>query len=157
MKLRLLLLPLFFAGSAAPFLRAQETPPAAAPMHHDEDETELGGKMDKMNGAFKKLKKQVDDSSKNEDSLKLVATMRSYAVEASKLEPAKKADVPADKQADFVAAYQKKMTQTIAEIDKISDALKAGQNDVAAKLIADLNDMEKDGHKQFRRPPPKKS
>lgn len=154
MKLHLLLLSLLLVAPAGLRLQAQDPKPAAH--HDDDDDTELGKKMHDLNGAFRKLKKQVADPAQNESSLALVATMRTNASAAAALEPAKKADVPAAEQAAFVAAYQKKMQETLTQLDALAAALKAGKNDEAAKLVDTLNNTEKEGHKEFRRPPAKK-
>lgn len=153
MKLRYLLWSLVLASTVVPGIRADTQPgKEAAKPAKDDDETELGGKMDKMNGAFRKLRKQINDPSANASSLEQVAIMRQYAVEAAKLTPAKAADIPEADRAKFVADYQAKMKDTLALIDKLADALKANKNDEAAKLFAQLGAAQKEGHKQFKRP-----
>jgi soluble cytochrome b562 len=157
MKLRLLLLSLSFVLVLAPGLRAQDqSKPAKSAAKSSEDETELEGKMDKLNSAYRKLGKQVNDASKNEDSLKQVAIIRENAEAALKLEPARKADIPAADQAKFVADYRAKMKTFIAEVDKLAAALKEGDNAAAAKLVDSLKTMRNEGHKEFKRPDQKK-
>jgi len=155
MKIRLPLLALLCSLAAFPVLRAQDAAPKRMSAEK-EDETELGNKMDKMGGAFRKLGKQINDATKNEDSLKLVATMRASAEAALKLEPAKKADIPADQQAKFVADYQTQMKAFIGDLDKLDAALKAGNNADAAALLKDLRKDQDDGHKEFRKKKKKK-
>lgn len=145
MKIRILLLSLICAAVTVPAIQAADAP-----------ETELGDKMDKMGGAFRKLKRQLADATKNEDSLKLVATMRESAKAALTLEPAMKADIPKADQAKFVADYQAKMKSFNAELVKLEDALKAGKNEDAAKIVEGLGTMQKEGHKQFKKPDTKK-
>jgi soluble cytochrome b562 len=141
MKIRLLFATLICALATVPCVQAQS---------HDDD-TELGDKMDTLSNAYKKLGKQISDASKNEDSLKLVATIHSSAEAALKLEPAKKADIPAADQAKFVADYQAKMKSFIAEIDKLEAVLKAGDNAAAAKQMDVLKQMRSEGHKEFQK------
>jgi cytochrome c556 len=145
MKIRLLLFTLICGLVAAPIIRAA-----------DEDQTELGDHMEKIGGAFRALRKQVTDSSKNEDSLKRVAVIRENAQAALKLEPAKKADLPADQQAKFVADYQAKMKGFIADVDKLEAALKAGNNEEAAKQLQVMGQDQKEGHKEFQKKKKKK-
>ncbi len=38
------------------------------------------------------------------------------------------------------------------QFDKLSDALSAGKNDDAVKIVADMDALEKKEHKQFRKP-----
>jgi soluble cytochrome b562 len=157
MKIRVLLCTLVLAVAPGLLL-------AQAPMGSDkEPETELGKHMEKIGGAFRKLRKvdpatklaQIADPAKNEDSLKQLAIIKDNATAAAKLEPALKARKPADEQAKFVAAYQEQMKHFLADVDSATAALKAGKNDEAAKLVNELKDDMDKGHKDFR-PPPKK-
>lgn len=122
----------------------------------DEPQTELGSKMEKIGGAFRALRREINDPAKNEDALKRVAIIKENAQAALKLEPALKTTKPADEQAKFVADFQEKMKNFLADVDKLEAALKAGDNAAAAKLIDTLNGDQKEGHKQFRPPPKKK-
>lgn len=163
MKIRLPLFALICALASLPGLRAED---AAAPkqMPDKDDQTELGSKMEKIGGAFRRLRKvdpatklaQVADPAKNEDSLKQVAIIKENAIAASKLEPALKKDKPADQQEKFMTDYQAKMKSFLDDIDKLEAALKAGQNDEAAKLVNTLNTDQKEGHTDFRKKEKKK-
>jgi soluble cytochrome b562 len=148
MKIRLLLLAALLVTFAPPCLRAEEA------KKQPREETDLEGKMHKMSGAFRKLKRLVTDASKNADSLQLVATMQSEAAEALKLVPAKADDLPAADRAKFVSDYQTKMKSLIETLEKLETALKANKNDEAAKLVGDLSTLQKAGHKEFKRPDP---
>lgn len=156
MKIRLSLLSLLFGLAVGPALFAQDGPKEPTPGAEKEPETELGKKMEKISRAYKKLRREVSDATKNEDSLAQVAIIRENTNEALKLEPAKKADVPADAQEKFVADYHSKMKEFVAELDVLEAALKAGKNDEAAKAVEELGKLQKSDHKEFRRPPAKK-
>lgn len=112
--------------------------------------------MDSMSQAWKKLKRQAADATKNAESLQLVATLRSAAEEAAKLEPAKAADVPVADRAKFVAEYRVGIKKLIAALTQLETALQAGKNDEADKLVADIGALQKAGHKEFKRPDEKK-
>lgn len=137
-------------GSA---LFAADGAPAAAPApaHKEKKpESELEQKMDKMNGAFRKLRRQATDATKNADSLEQVAILRESAVAAAKLDPAKAAEIPEANRKAWIADYQAKMKELLANIDKLEAALKAGQNEEAGKIVAELNSQQRAGHKEFR-------
>ena len=151
MKLRLLTLSLISALVALPILSAQEKK-----MGPKEDQTELGAKMEKLNGAYRKLGRQISDATKNEDSLAQVAIIKENAEAALKLEPAKKKDLPAAEQAKFVADYQGKMKEFIAMTGKLEAALKAGDNAAAAKLVDDMKNERNADHKAFKKEEKKK-
>ncbi|MCX6953316.1 MAG: cytochrome b562 [Verrucomicrobia bacterium] len=140
MKIRTLLLSLICAAAVVPSVRAAEG--------KDKDETVLGNHMDKMGGAFRKLKRQISDATKNADSLTLVATIKAESAAAAKEKPAwHPEDAP---------KYQAQMKDFIALVDKLEAALKAGDNAAAAKLVEDLGFAQKKGHTDFKKPDEKK-
>lgn len=139
MKIRVLLFTLISALVVAPTI------------HADEPETELGAKMEKMGGAFRTLRRQISDPSKNQDSLAKVAVIRENAVASMKLEPAKKAELPTAQQKKFVADYQAKMKEFIGLTDQVAAALKANKNDEAARLVGVMADQQKKGHGDFQK------
>jgi hypothetical protein len=149
MKLRLLTLSLISALVALPIVQAQDA--------KKEPETELGAQMDKMNGAWRALGRQITDAAKNEDSLAKIATIKASLAASLKFEPAKKADLPAAEQAKFVADYQAKMKEFSAIIAKVETALKAGDNAAAAKALDEAKAAQRDDHKAFKKDSKKKA
>jgi soluble cytochrome b562 len=139
-------------GSAAPAAAAAPTV-APAPAHADSDEkTDLEVRMDHMGRAYRKLKKQIGDPTQNASSLQLVATMQDAAKEALQFTPEKTADLPADQQAKFVEDFKAGIQGMQDEFTKLSDALTAGKNDDAIKIVAEIDALEKKDHKEFRKP-----
>ena len=145
MKIRALLAALLCSLVLPPVFAAEDNSPS-----------ELDDWMEQMNTAYRKLTRQIADPPKNADSLKQIAAVRERATEAMKLEPKKKADIPAAGQAKFVADYQAMMKTFIADVDKLEAALKAGKNEEAAALVKTLKQAQEDGHKQFKRGKEKK-
>src|SRR4051812_15760728 len=129
---------------------ADEAPATAPAAKEKKPETELTKRMDKMNGAFRKLRRQATDATKNADSLEQVAILREFAIASAKLEPAKAAAIPEADRAKWVADYHTKMNELLVTIDKLEAALKAGQNEEAGKIVAELNTEQRAGHKEFR-------
>lgn len=152
MKIPVLLLSLLCAIATVPVVRAADHPANG----DDDDQTELGEHMEKIGRAFRKLGKEVADSTKNADSLQQVATMHKEASAVLDLKPAKTADLPEDQRAKFVAAYQDGIKHLIGDIDKLDAALKAGKNDEAADLVKVLKKDMQDGHKEFQKKKKKK-
>lgn len=142
MKIRALLVTLSLALAAGTAVRADETP--------------LGERMEKMGGAFRALRRQITDASKNADSLAKVATIRKNAEESLKFDPALAKDQPADKQKKFIADYQAEMKKFIELCGKLEAALKANNNAEAEKLCAAMGDAQKAGHKQYKKDDKKK-
>lgn len=162
MKIRLLPLLVILGLAVAPGLRAQAPAPApaapAAPAAgKDDDDTELGDKMDKVSSAYKKLRKLLPDATQNEAALKQVAIIHDAAVDALKLTPAKAADLPEADRAKFVSDFQAEMKKFIGKVDDLTAALKTNDNATAQKIFDDMGQQEKDDHKEFRKQKPKKS
>ncbi len=157
MKIRVSLCSFLCAVAVATGAYAADEAPAASPqpnpgaLRKHDDQTELGSHMEKLSGAYRKLSRQVADASKNEDSLKLIATIRAQAEEAIKLKPAKTADVPEADRAAFVAKYQEEMKEFIAEVEKVETALKANRNEEAATLVKKMKKDSDEAHKEFRK------
>ena len=156
MKIRLFSFALISALLASPAIRAEETPnaPKAAETTKTEKPkggaTELEEHMEELGKAFRRLNRQLKDATKNEDSLALIATIRKHAEASVNLEPQKKAEIPADKQAKFIADYQAKMKSFLANLAKLESALKAGDNDQAQTLVRTLKQDQKEGHTEFK-------
>jgi soluble cytochrome b562 len=125
-------------------LHAEDKPQA------ESEDSDLGDAMSAMNGAFKKLRRQVADPKQNEASLALVAKLRKACVEAATILPEKIGHLPAKDQAAAKADYADKMKELIASVDDLATALKAGKNDEADKIIKDLSLQEEAGHKEFK-------
>jgi soluble cytochrome b562 len=149
MKLRLLTLSLISALVALPTMDAQEG--GQKKMGPKEDHTPLGDQMEKLNGAYRKLGRQISDATKNADSLAQVAIIKDTATAALKFEPALKKDIPAADQAKFVADYQSKLKGFIAMVDKLEVALKANDNTAAAKIVDDMKTERNADHKAFKK------
>lgn len=121
-----------------------------------EPETELGGKMEKIGGAFRALRRQISDASKNADSLAKIATIKENAEASLKFEPAMKAEKPSAEQAKFVADYKADMKKFIELVTKVEAALKAGNNADAEKLVGDMGKAQKAGHTAYKKDDKKK-
>jgi hypothetical protein len=128
---------------------ATDKPKQEQPKH---DDTELGKSMDVMSKAWRKLRRQADKPDQNAGSLELVATIQAAAKKGLEQKPDLARDQPADKQAEFVAGYQKQMKAMIAALEQLEAAFKANDNKTAGEIITKINAMQKEGHKEYKRP-----
>lgn len=133
-----------------PAATAQEKP-AAKP---EKKQTELESKMEKLNAAWRKLRRQIEDPAQNAASLELLAEIRAASVGADQLTPAKAADLPEADRAKFQADYVAGMKKLSGMLDQLEAALKDNKNADAAKVVTDINNLQRESHKSFRRPPP---
>jgi soluble cytochrome b562 len=141
MKIRLFLFAFISALALAPAgLRAA-----------DDDQTELGAKMEKIGGNWRKVKAQIADASKNDDTLAKLAVIKENMVAAQKLEPELAKSKSGAEKDKFVADYHAKMKEEIEKVDKIVALVKAGKNDEADKLVKVVDQDSKDAHKSFKK------
>lgn len=141
MKIRLLLFTLIGALAVGPIaLRAA-----------DDDQTELGAKMEKIGGAWRKVKAQIGDKSMNADTLAKLAIVKENLVAGAKLEPELAKSKSGAEKDKFIADFRAKMKEETEKVDKLIALVKAGNNDEAAKLVGTVDQDQKDAHKAFKK------
>jgi ABC-type transporter MlaC component len=123
---------------------------AGSSLRAADESTPLEDAMTALNKALKTVKAQVEDVSKNAESLKLVAEVEKQALIAKGFEPAKTKSLPAAERAKFVAAYRVRMTELMTEVLKLEKALLENKNDAAAASVKMLYEMKTDAHKIFQ-------
>ena len=148
MKFRLIFCIAGMACVAATGLSAAESKPAS------EEITELGEQMDRMSGAFRKLRRQAGDATMNAASIELLGVMRQAAETAQTFVPAKAADLPESERAKFTKAYRAQIDKLLAALSQTETAFKAGDNATAVKLVGELADLQKASHREYRKPAP---
>lgn len=116
----------------------------------EEPKTPLGKKMSAINTAFKAVGRQIDDASKNANTLEQLTTIETNAKAALALEPEKKDKTPAAEQAKFMADYKQQMNDFIATVGEMKTAIKAGKNADAAAILDKMKDEQREAHKEFR-------
>jgi soluble cytochrome b562 len=159
MKIRCAFVLLLAVPATTTLLKADDQatvppPPTAVPaaVPDADKKTDLEVRMDKVGKAFRKLRKQVADPTQNASSLELLSKMQAAMKEAEALTPAKAQDLPEDQRAKFVEDFKSGIMAMEDEFAKLSDAITAGKNDDAVKIVAEIQDLEKKDHKEFKRP-----
>jgi hypothetical protein len=135
-----------------PSLRADEDDE-----HHQQPATASSGQvslereMKSMARDYGTIRKQVADPKQNASTLAAVMDLEQHTVLAKGAALPTAATMPTDdakkaKQAD----YQGDMVTLLRHELDLEEALLANQNDKAVKIVADLHDLEGEGHKEFR-------
>ncbi len=114
-----------------------------------EEDTALAKEMKVVNKNLRTLKRQVEDASKKDENLALIATAKKSIDAALKLEPEKTKDVPAGEKAAYVQKYKAQMGDLGKTFDELEAAVKAGKVDDAKKLFEKLSEEKEKGHKDF--------
>ena len=149
MKIRLLSLALILAFVPVAGLRAE----AAKPVQKAEKpETELEQTMGRMGKAWRQVRKAARDGKLTPATAEFVATVRTNAEAAAKLTPALEAEKPAADRARFQADYVAQIKKLVTALTALETALRANDTATATKLVADVGDLMKSGHHDFRKP-----
>jgi len=114
-----------------------------------DDDTPLAKEMKTTNKSIRTLKRQLDDASKKDDNLALIATAKKSVEASMKLEPAKTKDVPAGEKAAYLDKYHAEMKDVAKAFDELEAAVKDGKTDDAKKILEKLADQKEKGHKDF--------
>jgi DNA mismatch repair ATPase MutS len=114
-----------------------------------EDDTPLTKEMKTVNKSLRTLKRQVADSSKKDDNLQLLATIKKSLDAASKLEPSKTKDQPAGEKAAYLEKFHKELTELGKTFDQVEVAVKADKPVDAKKIFEKLSEQKEKGHKDF--------
>lgn len=104
-----------------------------------------------MNRALKTLKSQVNDATKKEENLKLVADMQRGCLAAKALAPEKALgkETDAAKKAEMATMYRKEMITIMTKLLAVESAILDGKGADAEKLIAEIGDLRDQGHSEF--------
>ena len=153
------LLPLALVLTLFPLSAVTTRAEGEAPAHKEGDkavakepETELGKVMEDLSRSWRKLRKQAADPANNASSLELVAAIGAATEKAAKLQPDRSKDLPEADRPKYVEAYQTKMKEFSAKLVTLTAAFKANDNTAAQALIKELGQLQREGHKEYKRP-----
>jgi soluble cytochrome b562 len=114
-----------------------------------EEDTPLAKEMKTVNKNLRTLKRQVEDASKKDENLGLIAASKKSLDACLKLEPIKTKDVPAGEKAAYLDKYKAQMNDVVKAFDELEAAVKAGKADDAKKIFEKLSEQKEKGHKDF--------
>ena len=109
-------------------------------------------KMNQMRRSFRELKIAMATpvEADKQKYLVWVADLKS-ATEASKtMEPEKTSHIPKDQKTAFLEGYRNKMDELADDIDSLGKAIEAGKWDEAKALVAQINQVQREGHQKYR-------
>lgn len=144
MKRRSLILTLAMLVSYLPIMEANS--------HEDgeHEHTPLEDQMSAMNKAWRSIRRQIKDPSKNESTLELVAKVKKAAQKSVGLTPILAKEKSGAAKEKFMAGYQKGMKRTVGLIGELEAALKKGDNAGAEAIVGKINDARKHGHDNYK-------
>lgn len=114
-----------------------------------EDDTQLAKEMKVINKNLRTLKRQIEDTSKKDENLALLADIKKATEASTNLEPAKAKGVPAGDKAAYIEKYKKQMADLGKTFADLETAIKDGKADEAKKAFEKLSEQKEMGHKDF--------
>lgn len=125
------------------------------PKHQPATQPTAGGKnlertMEHMGSSFKKLKKQIPDKEQTVAALETIKSMQSDTITAKSIIPGSVNKLPADQQAEGKKDYLKMLSHTLELECTIEQSLLDGDLTAAQKSFDEMNDLMKEGHKEFK-------
>jgi hypothetical protein len=154
-SLRLLLAPLLLAAagttlfatsSAAP----RQDPRSQEPRGEPDEDTKLGGIMQKIRGGMRQLRGEVESKDQAAAWKTVCAIQRSILDAKQETPDAAKAKSDAERPA-FVNAFRTKLVELLKASGDLETAILANKFDEADKVMREmLGPIQKAGHKQFR-------
>ena len=115
-----------------------------------EEDTPLEKQMQILARGMKQLSVQISDSSKNQDSVALIESLKQAAGISKELKPRKTASIPQADQEQFLTAYKAQIAKLSDAFSQIEEAIKAGKNDQAKTVLATIGPIKKEGHSKFK-------
>jgi CRISPR/Cas system-associated protein Cas10 (large subunit of type III CRISPR-Cas system) len=133
-------------SNLAPAVAGADTnAPAATPRKKG-----LGSAMKKMGRALKRVKEQVADPTKKDDTLAALAELRASLETAQGMGDKALENIPPADHAKYKESYAKRMTAVAELVGKLEAAVKADKTDEAQALIKQLLQERTDGHEEFK-------
>lgn len=106
--------------------------------------------MEAMERAYKAIEKQIDDASKDESTLKLLADFQTATIRAKAVAPVMIYRAEESKRAELTKQYRQMMVQVLVTAAEVEEHLLAGERAEAKQSLKDLHDLEHAGHDDFR-------
>jgi len=109
-------------------------------------------KMNQMRKSFREIKKAMvaPVEADKQKYLSWVTDLKSAAEASKSLEPVKASHIPADQKTAFLESYRSKMDELADDIDSLGKAIEAGKWDEAKALVAQINQVQREGHQKYR-------
>jgi Cytochrome b562 len=114
-----------------------------------EEDTPLAKEMKATNKALRTLKRQIADSAKKDENLKLAAECQEHTAAAAKYEPAQIKEVPEADKAAYLEKYKLQMAELAKSFEALAAAIKADKQDDAKAVLEKLSEQKEKGHKDF--------
>ncbi len=126
------------------------TKPAAGAMSEHDAHEVLEHSMEAMEDAYKAIKAQIDDASKDESTLQHLTAFQQATIHAKSVVPVMVYRAEEAKRPELAKKYRQMMVQLLVTAAEVEEHLLAGDRVAAKESLKELHDFEKSGHDDFR-------
>lgn len=107
--------------------------------------------MKTINKNFKAIAKQLDKADKKDDTLKRLDTILESAKSAQMETPDTISKLPTDKQPEALTKYKDYLQKFMDKTTELKTAINENNSDQIKSLLKDIDQLKKDGHKEFKK------
>lgn len=100
---------------------------------------------------FKAISKQLGNENKKEDSLKRIDTILEATKVAQDETPTTISKMPTDQQADATTKYKDYLQKLSDKTIELKVAIDSNNVDQSKSVLKDIDQLKKDGHKDFKK------
>jgi hypothetical protein len=109
----------------------------------------LESAMKQMERSYKALARQLDDPSKDEQSLRAISMLQAGAATSKGMVPHTIEEKPEAERPAALADYRKMMLEVLKISIELEEKLIAGDRAAAKSALEKLHEMEEEGHKKY--------
>lgn len=124
-----------------------KAPPAERPA--GERRQSIEGAMKQAERAYKALARQLDDASKDDQSLRAISQFQAGIAVSKGMVPHSIEDKPEADRPAALAEYRKMMLEVLKTAIDLEEKLVAGDRAAAKAALEKLHELEEQGHKKF--------
>lgn len=111
----------------------------------------LHDEMSQMNRAMRRLRRQIQDPTRQQDALASVVALQHHALACKGLTPDTVDELPDHEQAAALMDYRTRMIQVVQTLLRLERQLLDGDYDHAQESYDQLGSLQDQGHKRFRK------
>jgi soluble cytochrome b562 len=117
---------------------------------HADADTPLEKQMQVLARGMKQLSLQITDPAKQHENMTLIESLKQATATSKELDPRKTSTIPKARQEKFLTEYRALMDKLTDSFNRVEEAVKAGQYDLAKSALSSVNSVKKEGHGEFK-------
>lgn len=126
------------------------TPAGETESSLQEDVPPIVAQMRQINQNLRLLRRQLT-ADKKDENLQLIREIRQNLEKAREEEPLKTPELPPQEKDAFLKGYQVLLGKVLVTLEQLATSVSDGKLETAEALLADLNNLKKEGHQKYQK------